>query len=104
VEEVGRHLNDFTLDGVEFGKPEGIESVVEKERLVDLTDEFFDVFTSRGVDQAKEATGVDVGIEGATTLEFGDDCFTTDGCLVHSAILRKSLGKCFEVDVVVTFL
>jgi hypothetical protein len=75
---------------------------VEEEGLVDLTNELLDVFTSRGVDQPKEATGVDVGIEGATTLELGEDCFAVEGCLVHSATLRKSPGKCFEVDVVVT--
>ncbi|CAB4877238.1 unannotated protein [freshwater metagenome] len=63
VEEIGRHLNDFALHRVELGKPQGIESIVKEERLVDLTDELFDVFTSRGVDQPKEATGVDVGIE-----------------------------------------
>jgi hypothetical protein len=103
VEEIGRHLNDFTLDGVEFGKPQRVESVVEEERLVDLTDELFDVFTSRGVDQSKEATGVDVGVERTTTFKFGEDCFTADGYLVHSVTLRNSLGKCFAIDVAVTF-
>jgi hypothetical protein len=63
VEEIGRHLNDFALNRIELGKPQRVESIVEEERLVDLTEELFDVFTSRGVDQSKEATGVDVGVE-----------------------------------------